>query len=171
VVGVSGAKEYSVKPVLLVSTVTPAIVAVFTVLADAAAGLLAGLLAVLLAGEGEAPAELHATSAAAAAAAAGSASSIRRRARPLRLRGALPLPPRPGIFRGVILPVLCVGVSVPGWPDGVGGDDCLVGAAGSANGIRGNAALSAWKLTCLFVFSSLRFLVGNWHRRQIRKLC
>jgi hypothetical protein len=102
VVGVSGAKEYSVKPVLLVSTVTPEIVAVFTVLAAAAAGLLAGLLAVPLAGEGEAPAELHATSATAAAAAAGSARSIRRRARPPLIRGALPLLPRAGIFRGVM---------------------------------------------------------------------
>lgn len=46
------------KPVLLVSTVTPSIWAVFTVPAAAAAGL----LVVLLAGEGEAPAELHATS-------------------------------------------------------------------------------------------------------------
>jgi hypothetical protein len=131
----------------------------------------AGLLVVLLAGEGEAPAELHATRAAAAAAAAGSASSIRRRAGPLLIRGALPLLPRPGIFRGVMTSCPSYRVSVPGWPDGVGGDGCLVGAAGSANGIRGNAALSAWKLTCLFVLSSLRFLVGNWHRRQIRKLC
>ena len=99
------------KPELLVSTVTPAIVAVFTVLAAAAAGLL--LLLLLPADEegeeGEAPAELHATRAAAAATAAGSASSIRRRAEPLLIRRALPLPPRPGIFRGVILPVLCVG--------------------------------------------------------------
>jgi hypothetical protein len=76
VAGVSGAKEYSVKPLLLVSTVTPAIVVVFTVPAAAAAGL-------LLPGDeaGEAPAELHAARAAAAAAAAGSASSIRRRGR------------------------------------------------------------------------------------------
>ena len=45
VVGVSGANEYSVKPVLLVSTVTPAIVAVFTV--PAAAATLLVLLALL----------------------------------------------------------------------------------------------------------------------------
>jgi hypothetical protein len=42
----------------------------------------------------------------------------------------------------------------------VGGDDCLVGAVGSANGIRANAALSAWKLTHLFVLSSLSFCPG-----------
>jgi hypothetical protein len=45
-------------------------------------------------------------------------------------------------------------VSVPGWLDGVVGDDCLVGTAGR---IRGSAMLSAWKLTCLYVLSSLRF--------------
>ena len=84
------------KPLLLVSTVTPAIVAVFTVFEAAAAGLL-----LLPEDEGEAPAELHATRAAAAAAAAGKARSIRRRARPLLIR-ALPLPPRPGIFRVVM---------------------------------------------------------------------
>jgi hypothetical protein len=81
---------------LLVSTVTPAIVAVFTVLAAAAAGLL------LAEDEGEAPAELHAASAATAAAAAGSASSIRRRAGRRLIRCALPLPPRPRIFRVVM---------------------------------------------------------------------
>ena len=86
------------KPLLLVSTATPPIVAVFTVLAAAAAGLL-----LLPEDEGEeAPDELHATRAAAAAAAAGSASSIRRRAGPLLIRCALPLLPRPGIFRAVM---------------------------------------------------------------------
>jgi hypothetical protein len=101
VVGVSGANEYSVKPLLLVSTVTPAIVAVVTVPAAAAAGL----LVLLPEDEGEeAPAELHATRAAAAATAAGSARSIRRRAGRLLIRCALPLPlpPRPGIFRVVM---------------------------------------------------------------------
>jgi hypothetical protein len=80
VVDVSGANEYSVKPLLLVSTVTPPIFAVCTVPAAAAAGLL-----VLVPGdegdealEGVAD-ELHAARAAAAAAAAGSTSSIRRR--------------------------------------------------------------------------------------------
>src|ERR1700721_112850 len=68
VVRVSGANEYSVKPMLLVSTVTPAIVAVFTVPAPAAAGLLVVL---------PASAELHATRAAAATIAAGSARSSR----------------------------------------------------------------------------------------------
>jgi hypothetical protein len=96
VVDVSGANEYSVKPLLLVSTVTPAIVAVFTVLA-AAAGLL-----LLAPEEGEAPAEPHATRAAAAAAAAGRARSIRSRARPLLIRCALPLSPRRRICRVVI---------------------------------------------------------------------
>ena len=75
------------KSVLLVSTVTPAIVAVFTVLAAAAAGLLLPPADE----EGEAPAELHATRAAKAAAAAGSPSSIRSRARPRLIRRALPL--------------------------------------------------------------------------------
>jgi len=99
VVDVSGANEYSVKPLLLVSTVTPAIVAVFTV-PTAAAG---GLLALLPEDEGEeAPAELHATRAVAAATAAGSARSIRKRAGLLLIRCALPLPPRPGFFRVVM---------------------------------------------------------------------
>jgi hypothetical protein len=84
-----------VKPLLLVSTVTPAIVAVFAVPATAAAGL----LVLLPEDEGEeAPAGLHATRAAAAATAAGRARSIRRRAGPLLIRCALPLPPRPGSF-------------------------------------------------------------------------
>jgi hypothetical protein len=39
----------------------------------------------------------------------------------------------------------------------MGGDDCVVEAAGSANSIRGSATLSAWKSTYLFVLSSLRF--------------
>jgi hypothetical protein len=88
VVGVSGANEYSVKPLLLVSTVAPPICAVFTVLAAAATGLPllllagdAGLPLLLLAGdEGaeaeEAPDELHAASPAVAAAAAGSARRV-----------------------------------------------------------------------------------------------
>jgi hypothetical protein len=83
---------------LLVSTITPAIVAVFAVPAAAAAGL----LVLLPEDEGEAPAELHATRAAAAATAAGSARSIRRRAGPLLIRCARPLPPRPGTFRVVM---------------------------------------------------------------------
>jgi hypothetical protein len=55
-----------------------------------------------------------------------------------------------------------------------GGDDCLVGTAGSANGIRANAALSAWKFDILicsffsFVFSwvlgtsKVRVTPGKW---------
>ena len=86
------------KPLLLVSTITPAIVAVFTVPVVAAAAL----LALLAEGEGEAPAELHPTRAATAAAAAGSAKSIRRRAGPLLIRRALPLPPRPENLRVVM---------------------------------------------------------------------
>ena len=88
------------KPLLLVSTVTPAIVAVFTVPAAAAAGL-------LLEEEGEeegvaAPAELHAARAATAAAAASSGRSIRRRAGPLPSRRARPPLMRPRIFRVVM---------------------------------------------------------------------
>jgi hypothetical protein len=58
-------------------------------------------------GEEEAPVELHATRAAAAAAAVGRVRSIRRRARPRRIRCALPLPPRPRIFRVVMTPSPC----------------------------------------------------------------
>ena len=80
VVDVSGANEYSVKPLLLVSTVAPPIFAVCTVPAAAAAGL----LVLVPEDEGdEVPEgvadELHAARAAVAAAAAGSTSSIRRR--------------------------------------------------------------------------------------------
>lgn len=81
------------KPLLLVSTATPLIVAVFTVLA-AVAGL---LLLPVPEDEEAAPDELHAASAAVAAAAAGSASSIRSRAGWPLIRCALPL--RPGIVR------------------------------------------------------------------------
>src|SRR5580704_6251481 len=76
-VDVSGANEYSVKPLLLVSTVTPPIVAVFTVPAAAAAGLLP---LVPLPAE-EVADELHAASTAAVAATASTASSIRNRFR------------------------------------------------------------------------------------------
>jgi hypothetical protein len=77
-VEVSGANEYSVNPLALVSTVAPAIVVVFRLPAVAAAGL-------LLPDEEEegvpegVPDELHAVTTAAAAAAAGRANSIRRR--------------------------------------------------------------------------------------------
>jgi len=115
VVDVSGANEYSVKPLLLVSTVTPAIVAVFTVSAAAGAELL--LPEAEDEGEdegvGDAPAELHATRAVAAAAAAGRARSIRRRARLLLVRRTLPLPPRLRIFRGVMTFCPLYRVSVP----------------------------------------------------------
>jgi hypothetical protein len=77
--GVSGAKEYSVKPLLLVSTVAPPIVALFRLPAVAAAGLL--VLVLLPPLVEEVPDELHAASTAAAAATASSASSIRRRFR------------------------------------------------------------------------------------------
>jgi hypothetical protein len=86
-VEVSGAKEYSVKPLLLVSTFTPPIVAEVTLLAPAAAGLLlvpeevagAALEAVLDGAElDEELLELHATSATAAAALTGSARRILR---------------------------------------------------------------------------------------------
>ena len=90
VVDVSGANEYSVKPLLLVSTVTPAIVAVFTVPAAAAAGLL------VLLPEDEGRRRLRPSctrQSRRGCGAAGSARSIRRRAGPLLIRCALPLPP------------------------------------------------------------------------------
>jgi hypothetical protein len=70
VVGVSGANEYSVKPALLVSTVTPPIFAVVTAPAAAAAGVL--VLLTLLADEAgeEVADELHAARTATAATAA-----------------------------------------------------------------------------------------------------
>src|SRR6185437_13090530 len=72
VVDVSGAKEYSVNPLAVVSTVAPPIVAVFRPPAAAAAGLLPPpLLLPLLE---EVPDELHAARTAAAAATASSAS-------------------------------------------------------------------------------------------------
>jgi hypothetical protein len=73
VVAVSGANEYSVNPLALVSTVAPPIVAVFRPPAVAAAGLL------LPPPAEDAADELHAARTAAAAATASSASSIRRR--------------------------------------------------------------------------------------------
>ena len=160
------------KPLLLVSTVTPAIVAVFTVFAAAAAGLLLLLLLLLLLGEvGEAPAELHATRAAAAAAAAGSARSIRRRDRPPLVRRALPLPPRPGIFCVVMTSCPLYRVSVPGWLDGVVGDDCLVGTAGSASSIRRQRNAFSPEIDMLICSFFASFLLGNWHQRRMRKLC
>jgi hypothetical protein len=77
-VEVSGANEYSVNPLAVVSTVAPPIVVVFRLLAVAAAGLL------LLLDDEEGVAdgvldELHPAATAAAAAATGRASSIRRR--------------------------------------------------------------------------------------------
>ncbi len=59
--GVSGANEYSVKPLALVSTVAPPIVAVFRLPAVAAAGLLV-LVGVLLAPAEDVADELHAAS-------------------------------------------------------------------------------------------------------------
>jgi hypothetical protein len=92
--------------VLLTSTVTPLIFAVFRLLAAPAAPA-AGLLLVLLPAAGEPEAggeelgdELHAARAAAAAA-AGSTSRTRNRAGPVLNRCALP-PPRTGIFRVAI---------------------------------------------------------------------
>ena len=77
--GVSGANEYSVNPLALVSTVAPPIVVVFRLPAVAAAGLL--VLVLLPPLVEDVPDELHAASTAAAAATASSASSIRRRFR------------------------------------------------------------------------------------------
>jgi hypothetical protein len=90
---VSGANEYSVNPLALVSTVAPPIVAVFRVLEAAATGLL----------EPEEPLdEPHAARTATAAAAAASARSIRRRAGRLPFRCPLSPLPRPRIFRVVM---------------------------------------------------------------------
>jgi hypothetical protein len=75
-VGVSGANEYSVKPLASVSTVAPPIVVVFRLPAVAAAGL---PVLVLLPPAEDVADELHAASTAAAAATASRASSIRRR--------------------------------------------------------------------------------------------
>ena len=156
------------KPLLLVSTVTPAIVAVFTVFAAAAAGL---LLLLEDEGAGEAPAELHATRAAAAAAAAGSARSIRRRPRPPLVRRPLPLPPRPGIFRVVMtscpscLVCQCLLTGV------VGGDHCPVGAAGSASSIRRQRNAFSLEIDMLIRSFFAWFLLGNWHQRRIPKRC
>jgi len=97
--GVSGAKEYSVKPCALVSTVAPPMVAVFRVLpAVVATGLLVLVLVLVLPLAEDEPDELHAARTAAAAATASSTSSIRRRAGPLLIRRALPLPSRPEIL-------------------------------------------------------------------------
>jgi hypothetical protein len=73
--GVSRANEYSVKPLPLVSTVTPPIWAVFTLPAAATWPPLPPEEPP----EEEVPDEPHPTTSAAAAAAAGSASSIHRR--------------------------------------------------------------------------------------------
>src|SRR5690242_8000558 len=77
VVLVSGAKEYTAKPLASVRTVAPPIVAVFRLPAVAATGLLVLVLAPPLVED--VADEPHAASTAAAAATAGRASSIRRR--------------------------------------------------------------------------------------------
>jgi hypothetical protein len=76
IVDVSGANEYNVKPLALVSTVAPPIFAVFRL--PAAAGT-PPLLAPEYEGPEGVPDEPHAASAAAAATAADSTSSIRKR--------------------------------------------------------------------------------------------
>jgi hypothetical protein len=76
-VGVSGANEYSVNPLALVSTVAPPIVVVFRLPEVAAAGLLVPVLPLPLVED--VPDELHAARIAEAAATASTASSIRRR--------------------------------------------------------------------------------------------
>jgi len=76
-VGVSGANEYSVNPLALVSTVAPPIVVVFRLPVVAAAGLLVPVLPLPLVED--VPDELHAARMAEAAATASTASSIRRR--------------------------------------------------------------------------------------------
>ncbi|HEX3192896.1 MAG TPA: hypothetical protein VHS30_24260, partial [Streptosporangiaceae bacterium] len=76
-VGVSGANEYNVNPLALVSTVAPPIVVVFRLPVVAAAGLLVPVLPLPLVED--VPDELHAARIAEAAATASNASSIRRR--------------------------------------------------------------------------------------------
>jgi hypothetical protein len=101
VVGVSGAKEYSVNPLALVSTVAPPIVAVFRPPAAAAAGLPLLLLPL----EEDVADELHAASTAAATATASSASSLRRRrfGAPSRLSDLIMLSPlAPGAARAPV---------------------------------------------------------------------
>jgi len=78
-VGVSGANEYSVNPLALVSTVAPPIVVVFRLPVVAAAGLLVPVLPLPLVED--VPDELHAASTVTAAAMASSAGSVRRRFR------------------------------------------------------------------------------------------
>ena len=104
-VGVSGANEYSVKPLALVSTVTPPIVAVFRLPAVPAAGLPVPVLPPLPVED--VPDELHAASTAAAAATANSASSIRRRLGPLVIRCALSPLPRRGVMTSCPLCRVC----------------------------------------------------------------
>jgi hypothetical protein len=76
-VGVSGANEYSVNPLALVSTVAPPIVVVFRLPVVTAAGVLVPVLP--LPPAEDVPDEPHAARTAAAAATASTASSIRRR--------------------------------------------------------------------------------------------
>jgi len=78
-VDVSGANEYNVNPLALVSTVAPPIVVVFRLPVVAAAGLLVPVLPLPLPLVEDVPDELHAARMAEAAATASTASSIRRR--------------------------------------------------------------------------------------------
>jgi hypothetical protein len=128
------------------------------------------LVQVLPEDEGEeAPAELHPASAAAAAAATGSARSIRRRARPLLIRHAVPLPPRFRLFRVVM--TSCPSCRVC---------QCLVGqtvdkmisrpgqpAAPAASG--GSATLFSGIVTCssVLIFCRFSWVIGakNKHLR------
>ena len=149
--GVSGANEYSVNPLALVSTVAPPIVAVFRLPAVAAAGLpvLAGVLLLPPLAEDVAD-ELHAASTAAAAAAASSASSIRRRLGPLVIRCALSPLPRRVVMTSCPLCRMCQSLSGQmGWVEMIAWPGRP--AAPAASG--GSATLPAWKLTYLFFFS------------------
>ena len=141
------------KPLLLVSTVAPPIVVVFRLPAVAAAGLLVLVLPLPLLVE-DVPDELHAASTAAAAATAGSARNICRRAGLLLIRCAPPMLPRPGIVRVLMTSCPLCRVSVPGQPDGMGGNDCLAGQPAPSAAVE---RFSAGIATCLFVLSSLPF--------------
>ena len=167
VVGVSGANEYSVKPLALVSTVAPPIVAVFRLPAVAAAGLLllAGVL--LLPPVADVADELHAARTAAAAATASSASSIRRRFGPLVIRCALSPLPRRVVMTSCPLCRVCQCLSGQmGWVEMI----AWSGRPGSASSIRRQCDAFSLEIDIL-ICSSLSFLLGNWHQRQTRKLC
>ena len=155
-------------PRALVSTVAPPIVAVFRLPAVAAAGLLVLVLPpVLPVVEEEVPDELHAASYR-----RGCGDGQHCQQHPETAWAAGDPPPAIAVASSCCHDFLSFvsGVSVPVWPDGLGGDDRLVGAAGSASSIRRQCDAFSLEIDML-ICSSLSFLLGNWHQRQTRKLC